>query len=169
MSKRWFYTNERRMVEATILQLALITVVGDHFKNDLGKNPLDHPLVKELTEVGGSIIPPMTPKDSRRVFNRVMPAKNLFLAACDAQGDAGYQKQGLATVFFINNMIAQEAFFFEDGGAYDLALQKVLPIMQDAYDNPSLRRSAFKGARRQLAVMKSHQYFTDIQWGYISV
>lgn len=151
--RKVFYTNERRLVEAIIIQLALITVVGDHMGEQLPDNPLDEPLVKELTEVGAEIIPDLTVKDSKRLFRRVMPMKNLFLSVCDAGGDAPYYKQGLTTIFFINNLIEQGAFFYE-----------VLGIFQASYEKEPLRRSAFKAAQRQLVAMQSHQYFTDVKW-----
>lgn len=162
--RKVFYTNERRLVEAIIIQLALITVVGDHMGEQLPDNPLDEPLVKELTEVGAEIIPDLTVKDSKRLFRRVMPMKNLFLSVCDAGGDAPYYKQGLTTILFINNLIEQGAFFYEVGGRYDKVIQQVLGIFQASYEKEPLRRSAFKAAQRQLVAMQSHQYFTDVKW-----
>lgn len=160
------YYNTRRLIESLIVPLAFISMAKNGIRADTddAKAGQDQ-VINLLMEAGQEIIPKnITLKEGNEIYRRSNRVVNDVVLRKFVENNQLAAKLGITMYYFINNMLIQGAYYIDEEGPLQKALDLIYPALGVWINEKALDASAFKMAKNMLDDFHKEGYFRDINW-----
>lgn len=154
--------NDRRMTERIMHAKFLLIVVSggvDYDKYPVAKT-VEGLLIRDMDDT----VSGLEPRRAEKLMMRSSSAVKLVSSGYVLGERASPAKLGLMIFYLLRNLVDQGYVGFEDSSPMALALETILPALEDHTDEPGLDKSAQKQARHLFHALQREGYYQGAKW-----
>jgi len=159
--------NDRRIAERVIHANLMIVVISG------GIDYARYPEVKDLEELFRQeiydLLSQLDQKRGDKLYARALRATKHASAPYVLEEKASPAKLGLITFYLLQNLVGQGYVEFNTHSPFTVAIDQVLPLLQEHADIDALNASAKKQARRMYETLQRDGYYAGTKWSDLNV
>lgn len=153
--------NDRRITERLLHDKLMLIVVSegvDYDKYPIGKT-IEGLLMKDMDDA----LSGMSPDRAEKLLARSSRALGKATRERTREGSL-VAKFGLSVFYLLRNLVDQGYVGFENDSPFTLALETILPALEEHTVEVNLDKSAQKQARRLFEALKREGYYDGANW-----